>query len=119
MEGIVCYNEFSKIKRLGVSKEYINKYSTVSRQVASQMAIGVKKFLDADIGISTTGVAGPKDFDSYENPKGLFYIGIAMNDYIKVFRFKETGTRDEIREKACLFAIAQCLFEIENEPSVN
>lgn len=109
LEGIICYNEKSKIMRLGVREEEIEKYSTVSEQVASQMSEGVRKLLQTDIGIATTGVAGPDDYDCYGNPKGLFYISISTDDETKVFKFHEDGSRDEIRELATLFALEKCL----------
>lgn len=109
LEGIICYNENSKIKRLGVDEEDIKKFTTVSEQVAKQMAEGVRKCLKSNIGIATTGVAGPDDFDIYGNPKGLFYIAISSKKETKVFKFKEKGDREDIRNVASLFAIEKCL----------
>ena len=59
LEGIVVYTNNSKITRLGVKKETIDKYTAVSAEVAIEMAEGVRRNLSSDIGISTTGLAGP------------------------------------------------------------
>ena len=104
-EGMICYSERSKMLRLGVSDKDLKEFSAVSEQVAYQMAKGAREGLNTDFAISTTGVAGPDDFDSGGNPKGLFYIGIATRDEVEVFRFLERGERNEIRKKAALIAI--------------
>ena len=57
--GIVAYSNLLKINLLNVNKETLNKYGAVSEEVALEMAEGVRKQLDVDIGLSTTGIAGP------------------------------------------------------------
>lgn len=114
LEGVVTYSKDSKIFRLGVDPETLASYSPVSEQVACQMASGVRKALNADHSISTTGVAGP-GADEDGNPEGLFYIGIASADQVRSFRFQESGTRSEIREKAVCYAIDK-LYELLSDP---
>ena len=55
IESIVSYSNEAKIKRLKVKKETLEKYGAVSEEVAREMLAG----LNTDIGISTTGIAGP------------------------------------------------------------
>ena len=93
-EGIVCYSNDSKIKRLGVRRETLKKYGAVSSQVAFEMVNG----LQTDICISTTGIAGPKSDDS-QKPVGLVYIGLKIGAEKYVQKFNFTGSRNEIRNK--------------------
>ena len=61
---------------LGVKEETLAQFGAVSEQVAIQMAEGVKKALNSDIGIGITGIAGPLS-DNTAKPVGLIYIAIA------------------------------------------
>lgn len=78
IEGIVTYSNDSKMRRIEVKKETLENFGAVSEETAIEMATGVAKAADSDIGISTTGIAGP-DGGSVEKPVGLVYIGL----YIK------------------------------------
>ena len=74
--SIISYSNQSKIELLGVDEEIINKNGAVSKQVAEQMAIGVRKKLSTDYGISTTGIAGPNG-GTLEKPVGTVWIAVA------------------------------------------
>ncbi len=76
MVGVVAYSNEAKREILGVPEEIIRAYGAVSAEVADAMAEGVRRISGADIGISTTGIAGP-DGGSAEKPVGLMYTGIA------------------------------------------
>ncbi len=114
LEGIVSYTNQSKISRLGVSRETLKKYTAVSIETAKEMASGVCKNLSADIGISTTGVAGPELFDEDGNPRGLVYIGIAWGNDVWGYEYNLEGSRDYIRNKASDICLDK-LFETINE----
>jgi len=58
MEGIVSYSNESKVTRLGVSPETIEKYGAVSKQTALEMAAGAARVLNCGVGLSVTGIAG-------------------------------------------------------------
>jgi len=96
-EGIVAYSNSSKEYRLGVEKETIINYGAVSHQTALEMARGVVSE-KVNIGISTTGIAGPKGGTS-EKPVGLVYIAVVSHVKEEVFKYIFTGNRQEIREK--------------------
>lgn len=115
LEGIVSYSSDSKKFRLNVLSSDLEKFSSVSEQVAYQMAKGAREGLDADYAISTTGVAGPDETDSDGNPRGLFFVGFASREFVEVRRFQTEGTREEIREEAALSAIAFALEKISDE----
>ena len=74
MGGVVAYSNSVKKEVLGVSQTDIETVGAVSKEVALQMAQNVAARLGADIGISTTGVAGPGG-GTPEKPVGTIWIG--------------------------------------------
>lgn len=74
--GVVSYANLAKSELLGVPPALIDSHGAVSAEVAAAMAEGVRQRLSADIGLSTTGVAGPGG-GSAEKPVGLVYVGLA------------------------------------------
>ena len=74
--GIVSYSNQAKMDLLNVPEEQLIKFGAVSEEVAASMAKGVLEKSNADIGISTTGIAGPTG-GTKDKPVGLVYIGIA------------------------------------------
>ena len=104
IEGIVSYSNETKIKRLKVKKETLEKYGAVSEEVAREMLAGLK----TDIGISTTGIAGPGG-GTKNKPVGLVYIGIKVKDEVKVFRRELKGDRNKIRQRAMMHALYNLL----------
>ena len=104
IEGIVSYSNEAKIKRLKVKKETLEKYGAVSEEVAREMLAGLK----TDIGISTTGIAGPGG-GTKEKPVGLVYIGIKVKDEVKVFKRELKGDRNKIRQRAMMHALYNLL----------
>lgn len=74
-EGFVCYSDGAKAESLGVDRKILEKHGAVSKEVAEAMAEGAAKKSGSDIGISTTGIAGP-DGGSEETPVGTVYIGL-------------------------------------------
>ena len=103
-EGAVTYSNKAKIRRLGVKQETIERYSSVSRETAAEMAEGVARISGTDIGLSVTGIAGPEG-GSAEQPVGLVYIGINLTGTTKVQQFNIRGDRNKIRTRAALYAI--------------
>jgi len=101
MEGVVTYTNDAKIRRLGVKKETLDKYGAVSSEVAAEMAIGIAKTAGVNIGISTTGIAGPGG-GSEEKPVGLVYVGLCINGETKTKMLKLSGDRQKIRERATM-----------------
>ncbi len=88
--AVVAYADRVKVEQLGVSKGVLATAGAVSAATAAAMAIGVRKRLQADIGVSITGVAGP---DAEENkPAGLTFIAIASPE-ATTERYEWTGDR--------------------------
>ncbi|MEE3135887.1 MAG: CinA family nicotinamide mononucleotide deamidase-related protein [Candidatus Neomarinimicrobiota bacterium] len=90
--GIVAYSNSVKEKTIGVKKETLDSAGSVSEDTALEMARGIRNKLNADIGLSTTGIAGPKG-GTKEKPVGLVYIAISYNSGEKVYRFTFTPYR--------------------------
>ncbi len=102
--GIVAYSNEAKIQILGVPEELIKNYGAVSREVAEAMAEGVRKISGADIGISTTGIAGPTGATPTK-PVGLVWIGYSDKNetFAKEFRFGDD--RLENKQRASQMAL--------------
>lgn len=74
-EGIVAYSNEAKVRILGVREETLNGFGAVSRETALEMARRVQGISGADIGLATTGIAGPTG-GTPEKPAGLVYIAL-------------------------------------------
>jgi nicotinamide-nucleotide amidase len=74
--GLVTYSNKAKITMLDVPTEIIEKHGAVSEETARLMAEGVRKLAGTDLGLSSTGIAGPTG-GSKEKPVGTVYIALA------------------------------------------
>ncbi len=114
--GICSYSNEIKSTLLRVDKRTLKKHGAVSAQTALQMAAGVRELAEADIGISTTGIAGP-DGGSAEKPVGLVYIGISTvsGSFATRWSFNESRFNDRgaIRELAAKAALLLALEQIQ------
>jgi len=93
--GVVAYATDLKASLLGVSEELLATHGAVDADVALQMATGVASQLGADIGLSTTGVAGPEPQDG--KAVGTVFIACAWGEKHSVEELSLSGTRNEIR----------------------
>ena len=84
--SIVAYSNDQKIKLLHVDEKTLKEHGAVSEETAVAMAIGVQKKFATNIGISTTGIAGPGG-GTAKKPVGLVYIGFAYNGLSKAYKF--------------------------------
>ena len=103
-EGAVTYSNEAKMKRLGVKEETLNNFGAVSEETAREMAEGISREAKTDIGISTTGIAGPGG-GTEEKPVGLVYIGVCIKGNVIVEKFNFTGDREAVRKKATMNAL--------------
>ena len=74
--GIIAYSNAAKVENLGVSTDTIRRYGAVSAQCAREMALGIKNASGSDIGVATTGIAGPTGSTPLK-ALGLVYVGYA------------------------------------------
>ena len=107
--GICSYSNRIKHAVLGVSEATLSEYSEYSHACAREMAQGVRNLAGADIGVSTTGLAGPGG-GTPEKPVGTVYVGISTENDTKSYCLSLGSdlSRSEIREisaeKALLLA---------------
>jgi nicotinamide-nucleotide amidase len=99
--GIVSYSNESKVENLGVSPETLEKFGAVSRETAIEMAEGIRRVAQTDLGISVTGIAGP-DGGTDEKPVGLVYVALADKSGCDCKELRLAGSRDKIRNMAAL-----------------
>jgi len=99
LESVVAYSDESKMRRLGVKKETLEKYGAVSEEVAIEMAQGIREQSGADIGVGVTGIAGPKG-GTKEKPVGLVCSSIIHEDNQHNFALNFSGTRSDVKMRA-------------------
>jgi len=84
--SVTAYSNEVKQNLLGVSAELLAKFGAVSREVAEQMALGVKAALKSDYAVATTGIAGPGG-GTEEKPVGTVWIAIAGKNSVNSEKF--------------------------------
>ena len=115
LEGVVTYTNGAK-ERLGVKRETLEKFGAVSGETAAEMAQAVRERAGSDIGLSTTGVAGPAASEG--KPAGLVFLGFATKDKTGTVKLSLAGSRDDIRKQAVEKVLEHLKFLAETE-SIN
>jgi nicotinamide-nucleotide amidase len=113
--GVVAYATSVKATVLDVSQSTIERHGVVSAECAEEMAAGVRSLLQADYGLSTTGVAGPAEQEG--KPVGLVYVGVAGPDGVASIRLDLDGERTEIRARSCLEAMSAAIAAVSGRPT--
>lgn len=93
--GFITYSAETKQSTLNVSKDVIKKYSVVSKEVASAMAVSAKEKMNSDFAISVTGNAGPTT-DKTDKSVGEVYIAIASVEGVLVEEFNFGQPREKV-----------------------
>ena len=109
--GAVTYCNEAKNIMLGVSTETLGEHGAISAETAKEMAEGIRKVMNADIGVSVTGNAGPGAAE--EKPVGLVYIGVSSENYSAVLKNHFEGDRVSVREQAADSALLLALSAAE------
>ncbi len=89
--GVVAYDSQVKFDALGVPEGPV-----VSEDAVKAMADGVRRLLQADVGVATTGVAGPTEQEGH--PPGTVWLGVAVGDDVEARRLRLPGDRDRVRQ---------------------
>lgn len=109
--GVVAYATDLKHSLLGVDRELLDRVGAVDGEVARQMAAGVRERLaPADLGLATTGVAGPDPQDGHA--PGDVWLALATASGIVAEHLELTGDRDAIRRATVDAAFALVLRHI-------
>ena len=91
--SVVAYANEVKQRQLGVKAGTLEKHGAVSEETAIEMAEGVRKALDTDIGFASTGIAGP-DGGTEEKPVGTVWLAFSSQEKIETIKLNLGGTRD-------------------------
>lgn len=102
--GVIAYDNRVKREELGVPAELLDREGAVSEAVACAMAVGVAERLEADVGVSITGVAGPGG-GSDEKPVGTVWIGWSIRGEIGAEKVRFPGDRGAVRRRAAQAAL--------------
>jgi nicotinamide-nucleotide amidase len=100
--GIISYTTEVKVRELGVGQSIIDQYKVVSEEVAIEMAEGAKNKFATTWAISTTGVAGPGDYQGVR--EGTVWIAI-RGPINQSLTLTLDGGRDGVRQGAISSAI--------------
>lgn len=110
-EGYITYSNEAKVKNLGVSEKTLAQFGAVSKETAMEMARGAAMKSGADLGISTTGIAGPTG-GTKDKMVGLVYIGLYYKGNIKYKELRLSGSRQKVRSRAVNEALSYAYKEI-------
>jgi len=117
--GIVAYQTPLKQSLLGVDAGLLAEHGPVHPDVAAAMATGVRDRLAvdgrrADVGLSTTGVAGPDDQDGHA--PGTVFVGLVVGDRVDVLRLRLSGDRSAIRSATVSECLSSLLGLLRSDP---
>ena len=110
--GFVTYSNASKTELLDVSAALMAQLGSVSEEVAGEMAKGALANANADVALSTTGIAGPTGAVPGK-PVGTVCFGWARGDHVHTERLVFSGDRQAVREQTVRHALQGLLRFIE------
>ena len=110
--GVIAYATGMKVELLGVPAAVVEREGAVSEGCAQAMATGIRAVAGADVGVSTTGVAGP---DAQEGkPAGLVYVAVADRAGERVRELRLSGDRAAVRTATARAALLLLLDRLEH-----
>ena len=115
--GVIAYANSVKSAVLGVGEETLKKYGAVSAVTAKEMAAGVRRLCNADIGLAITGIAGPGG-ETAGKPVGLVHIHISAENFDKGIRQLFSGSREIVKMRSihcALNLLREYLKEVSKE----
>jgi nicotinamide-nucleotide amidase len=112
--GVIAYASDRKAAVLGVDAALLAQRGAVDADVALAMARGVRQVMGADLGLSTTGVAGPNPQDGHAVGTVFVAVSGAPDDVVE--RLSLPGEREEIRAGSVLAVLSACLDALLHGP---
>ena len=97
--GVIAYSNEIKTDLLSVSPKTLKEFGAVSEEVSREMAHGVKRLLKTDVGISSSGIAGPTG-GTVKKPVGTVALGVDIPQKIITNIVHLKGERSQIIELA-------------------
>ena len=114
--GVVTYTDDVKAEQLGVPRDLLAAHGAVSEPVARAMAEGVRAKFGTDLGVATTGFAGPGG-GTDADPMGTAYVALAHAGGTDVTRYGWLGTRYEVMSRTAKLALNMVRLHLANGPA--
>ena len=116
--GFVTYSNDAKRSMLGVKATTLATFGAVSKETATQMAIGALEKAGVDLAVSITGIAGPGGATPGK-PVGLVHFAVAARDGRIIHREQRFGAigRTAVRQRSVVEAL-RMLMELARGPQV-
>ncbi len=111
--SIITYSNGIKVSELNVPHAILKEFGAVSEETATAMVNGVCEKFKSQLGIATTGIAGPSG-GTDKKPVGTIFIAVKYLDQILVRKFRLFGNRIQFMERASNCAMAMVKEIIEN-----
>lgn len=111
--SVISYSNKVKIDELGVSEKSLERNGAVSKEVVTQMAVGLRKKINSDYALAISGIAGP-DGGSVEKPVGTTWIALATPEKVIAQQFLFGEHRGRNIRKAALAALNMLRVELMN-----
>ncbi len=115
--GVISYSNEVKHHVLGVRLGTLEQEGAVSAACAREMAVGVRQLMDADIGISVTGIAGPGG-GTVSKPVGLTYIHLSTADGEYGMHYHWQGERSENKLSSARAALRLLLAYLDGREEI-
>ncbi|HWX62792.1 CinA family protein [Bradyrhizobium sp.] len=114
--GFVTYSNDAKRAMLGVNASTLEAFGAVSKETATQMAVGALERADVDLSVAITGIAGPGGATPGK-PVGLVHFAAAARDGRIIHREMRFGAigRSAVRERSVVEAL-KMLMELARGP---
>ena len=97
--GVICYENASKIRDLGVPGALLEESGAVSETVARAMAAGICRRFQVEVGVGVTGIAGP-DGGTAEKPAGTVWLAAQVGSTTRSIKRWFPGKRSEVRKRS-------------------
>lgn len=110
--SVTAYAYEAKVRLLGVQWKTLEVYGAVSRETVLEMARGIRRAFEADIGLAISGIAGPGGA-SPGKPVGLTWIGFNSIKREDARRFVWDGDRLAVKEQSAEAALNLLLEHLE------
>jgi PncC family amidohydrolase len=104
MGGVVAYSNEIKVHLLDVRQETLDQFGAVSQETVLEMARGARRALEADIGLSISGIAGPGG-GTPDKPVGTVWIGISAPGLEEAWCYYFQGNRLRVKEQTAQQAL--------------
>ena len=106
--SVIAYDNSVKRNVLGVNQDDLDTYGAVSEQVVKQMALGVRRLLNTDYAIATSGIAGP-DGGTPDKPVGTVWIAWATPTEIFAQCLHLGKLREQITDRTCVSSLTKLI----------